>query len=234
MISAGDAIGLLLVYLYIAGVVVFAKLLDRMGVDDCKRKTVHILAGNIVFIWWMFDSRFIMAFLAAAPFIPLLYLVSPSSKSDKFKRTFLGAASKEGHDLGLVYYAISWTLIALFLFDYRVAASVGIVAMAYGDGIGGLIGKRLGKRKLRGDKTLEGTVAILISTTVITIVVLLFYQWLNGMGMYQCNVLELPIILGLAPLIGLYVALLELFTPGKFDNLLIPITTTLILIAIGV
>jgi len=234
MVPSGDAIGLLLVYIYVASIVLFAKLLDKMGIDDCKRKTVHILIGNIVFIWWIFDSPYIMAFLAAAPFIPLLYLASPASRADRFKQTFLGSASKEGHDLGLVYYAISWTLLAFFLFDYRAAASIGIVAMAYGDGMGGFIGKRYGRRKLSNGKTLEGTLAVLMATTIATIVVLLFYQWLDSMGIHETATLSLPFILGVALLIGTYVAIVELYTPGKYDNLIIPISSALILVALGV
>jgi len=234
MVSSGDALGLLLVYLYVTAVVIFAKSVGRKGFDDYRRKTVHILVGNIVFIWWAFDSPYIMAFLAAAPFVLLLYLASPACRFERFKRTFLGSASEEGHDLGLVYYAISWTFLAFFLFDYRAAASVGIVAMAYGDGVGGLIGKRIGKRKLKNGKTVEGTIAVLIATTVATMVVLMFYQWLYSMGIHETAQLTLPFILIIAPLIGIYVAIVELVTPGKYDNLVIPISTALILAALGV
>lgn len=234
MVSSGDALGLLLVYLYVASVVLLAKLLDRMGIDDCKRKTVHIMVGNIVFIWWIFDSPYIMAFLAAAPFIPLLYLVSPASRSSRFKETFLGSATKEGHDLGLVYYAISWTILAFFFFDFRAAASVGIISMAYGDGMGGLIGKRFGRRRIWKDKTLEGSLAVFLTTTLVTFIVLVFYQWIGSMGLYESSVLSLPFIFMTAPLIGSFVALLELITPGKYDNLLIPISTALLLVALGV
>lgn len=234
MVSTGDALGLLLVYLYVAAVVIFARILDKRGYDDCKRKTVHILVGNIVFIWWVFDSPYIMAFLAAAPFIPLLYLVSPACRTGRFKETFLGSASKEGHDLGLMYYAISWTLLAFFLFDYRAAASVGIVAMAYGDGMGGFIGKRIGKRKFKNGKSVEGTIAVFCTTTIAVTCVLLFYQWLNTMGIHETAQLTLPFILLVAPLMGIFVALVELVTPGKWDNLIIPISSALIMVALGV
>jgi dolichol kinase len=234
MVSTGDALGLLLVYLYVGAVVIFARLLDRKGFDDCKRKTVHVLIGNIVFIWWVFDSPYIMAFLAAAPFIPLLYLVSPACRSNRFKRTFLGSATKEGHDLGLMYYAVSWTLLAFFLFDYRAAASVGIVSMAYGDGMGGFLGKKIGKRKFRNGKSLEGTLAVLTTTTISVLTVLMFYQWLDSMGIHETSQLALPFIIALSLFMGIYVAIVELITPGKYDNLIIPISTSLIMVVLGV
>lgn len=233
MIGHGDLIGLALVYGYVALVIGIAMFLDRMGVENCKRKAVHILVGNIVFLWWVFDTAWIMALLAAAPFIPLLFMVSPCSSSNFFKKTFLGRASGEGHDLGLVYYAISWTLLAFFLFDHRLAASVGIVCMAFGDGMGGLVGKRYGKRRLLGNKTLEGTIAIFITTVLVVVCVMLFYQFLNTSGIFLEVEVSRTFILLTSLLLGGYVAGVELITPGKYDNMVIPISTALILVAMG-
>ncbi len=234
MVSPGDAVCLLLVYSYVAAVVLLARFLDSRGFDNCKRKTVHVLTGNIVFMWWIFDSQYVMALLAAAPFIPILYLASPACRAERFKKTFLGYASEEGHDLGLVYYAVSWTVLAFFLFDYRAAASVGIVAMAYGDGLGGLIGERFGRRRLGNGKTLEGTLSVFMGAAAVTTIVMLFYQWLNAQGVYGSTAIGIPYIAGIALLVGAYVALVELYTPGRYDNLIIPISSALILVALGV
>jgi|GEM_PF-107579 len=233
MIGSGDLIGLAFVYGYVTLVVGIALFLDRMGVKNCRRKVIHILVGNIVLLWWVFDTAWIMALLAAAPFIPLLFLVSPRSSNRFLKKSFLGRATGEGHDLGLVYYAISWTLLAFFLFDHRLAASVGIACMAYGDGMGGLVGRCYGRRRLLGEKTLEGSIAILITTVVAVAGVMLFYRFLDSSGVFPSVGLDGIFILQVSLFLGIYVAGVELITPGKYDNLIIPISTALILVALG-
>ena len=78
-----------------------------------SRKILHIMVGNIVFILPLFQTREIMAFLAAAPFIFLTFLISPYSPIKG-----LSKVSKAGHELGLVYYSISWTILAYLFFDH--------------------------------------------------------------------------------------------------------------------
>ena len=233
MFSEGDIIGLAAVYIYVAIVVVIAAKWKLIRNAKLHRKFVHIMVGNIVFLWWVFDSSYVMAFLAAAPFIPLLLLASPYSHFSKLKDSFLGRTAGESHDLGLVYYAISWTILAFFFFDYRLIASIAIVAMAYGDGLGGLIGKRYGKHKLRGPKTLEGTMAVFVGTLIATFIVIQFYQWLNFHDLIAIPEVSLPASIVVALLIGTFVAVVELLTPGAYDNLVIPLGTAVLLLLLA-
>lgn len=233
MFSEGDLIGLAAVYAYVALIVVVAAKWKAIRNAKMHRKFVHIMVGNIVFIWWVFDSNYVMALLAAAPFIPLLLLASPYSPVKKLKSSFLGTTTGESHDLGLVYYTISWTLLAFFLFDYRLVASIAIVSMAYGDGLGGLIGKRYGKRRIHGQKTLEGTLAVFAGTVIATFVVIQFYQWLNYQGLLSVPQVSLLTSVVIALLVGAFVAVLELLTPGAYDNLVIPLGTAAMLMLLA-
>jgi dolichol kinase len=85
--------------------------------------------------------------------------------------------SGSGHSLGLVYYAISWTVLALIsstTMDY----SCGHSAMSYGDGMASLIGIKYGKTKynLSGDtKSLEGSLTMFIILIVTLWIVLTYY-----------------------------------------------------------
>lgn len=228
MVSSGDVIGLVLVYAYVSLVVVIAILAKRRWPGGSGfRKVIHIMVGNIVLFWWVFDSRYIMSFLAAAPFIFLLLLMTPRSPVHKLDNSFLKMASTEGHDYGLVFYAVSWTILALVLFDDRLVASIAIVAMSYGDGIGGLVGRRYGKRKLYKDKSCVGTTAVALGTFLATLAVIALYIWLSApmpeLNVYQYTALE---ALGLASLVGVFVAAVELFSPGEYDNLIVPFLTT--------
>ena len=233
MWSMGDIVGLILVYSYVFLVIIVSTLAKRRFPGCGYRKIIHILVGNIAFLWWVFDSRYIMAFLAAAPFIVLLLLVTPRSPLRKLDNSFLKMATSQGHGYGLVYYAISWTILALLLFDDRMVASIGIVAMSYGDGVGGLIGKQYGRRKLWKDKSYVGTAAVMIGTFLAALAVLAFYTYLNGvvpgLNVHQYSAAQ---AIGLAAVVGLFVSLVEMLSPGEYDNLIVPFSTVALVLLI--
>ncbi len=233
MFTEGDLVGLAGVYIYVGVVILLAAKWRAIRNAKMHRKFIHMMVGNIVFIWWVFDSSYVMAFLAAAPFIPLLLLASPHSSIKRLKQSFIGTATGEGHDYGLVYYAISWTLLAFLLFDHRMIASIAIVAMAYGDGMGGLIGKRFGKHRILGNKTLEGTLAVFLETTVGSLAVILFYQNLSAMGLLFTPEVLLGTALLMSLVLGCIVAVVELITPGAIDNLVIPMCVAGVLLLVG-
>ncbi|WP_321211075.1 SEC59/DGK1/VTE5 family protein [Methanothermobacter sp. DP] len=200
--SGSDILGLLMVYLYVAVLLIVSERLlgDR---PNLSRKFVHIMVGNILFILPLFDSRMVITFLAAAPFIPLTFLISPYSPL-KIKHR----ASSYGHGLGLVYYSMSWTVLAYLFFNTPWVTGIGIAAMSYGDGLASLIGERFGRTtfSVLGDrKSLEGSLGMFL-TLIVTLPVVLLY--------YSQNIAPL-VIVGVA----LVSTLLEALTPRGLDNL---------------
>jgi dolichol kinase len=145
-----------------------------------------------------------MTFLVAAPFILLTFLMSPYSPfklNDKI--------SSSGHGLGLVYYAVSWTILAFFFFDQPWIIAVGIVAMSYGDGTAALIGEKFGKHKYRifGDKkSFEGSIAMFL-VIITTLWIVLEY--------YQVTIDNLLII----PIVALIATIFEGITSKGLDNI---------------
>lgn len=170
--DTGDITGLVLVYGYVVLLLVISeKVINKY--PNFSRKFLHIMVGNVLFILPLFQSRWVMTLLAAAPFIILTFLISPYSPL-KIKDQI----SSSGHDLGLVYYAISWTVLALVFFDQPWIIAVGIAAMSYGDGMASLIGMKYGKTKynLLGDtKSLEGSLTMFVVLIVTLWIVLTFY-----------------------------------------------------------
>jgi dolichol kinase len=168
----GDIIGLLLVYGYVILLLLISEnLLTKY--PDFSRKFLHIMVGNIIFILPLFQSRWVMALLAGAPFILLTFLMSPYSPL-KIKDRI----SSSGHGLGLVYYAISWTILALIFFDQPWIIAVGIVAMSYGDGMASLIGMKYGKMEYNifGDtKTIEGSLTMFLVLIITLGIALVYY-----------------------------------------------------------
>jgi dolichol kinase len=200
--TGSDILGLLMVYVYVAVLLLVSErfLGDR---PNLSRKFVHIMVGNILFILPLFESRLVITFLAAAPFILITFLISPYSPLRVKHRV-----SSYGHGLGLVYYSISWTILAYLFFKAPWVTGIGIAAMSYGDGFASLIGERFGRTtfSVLGDrKSLEGSLGMFIILLVMLPVVLTYYS--QGFSPY--------LILGVA----LVSTLLEALTPRGLDNL---------------
>ena len=228
ILTEGDVLGLVGVYGYVACVVALSWVLrDRV---KNSRKLVHILTGGIIFFWWSFDSRLVMAGLAAFPFVLLLLLATPKSPVGFLRRSPLGARSSEGHEYGLVMYAISWTVIAYFLFGDLVAASIAIAAMSFGDGMGELVGRRFGRLRYMPHRTLEGSLAVFIATMLGIIAINWFYFGVVG----YAGGTEPELLFPFALAVGGFVACVEALTPGSVDNLVIPLVVAGFMHVMGV
>lgn len=226
--TEGDLLGLAAVYSYVLSIVFISWALK--GRMKNPRKLVHILVGGIVFFWWSFDSKIIMAGLAALPFVPILLLACPGSPVAFLRNGPLGARSSEGHPYGLVFYAVSWTTIAYFLFDDLYAASIAIAAMSFGDGMGEFIGRRYGRHAYMPNRTIEGTLAVFLTTAFATLALTWFYFDVIGYEGSTVPALVIPFALAVAGL----VSLLEALTPGAVDNLVLPLVCGGFLHIIGV
>lgn len=202
--TTSDFIGLLFVYGYVAILLLISeKILNKY--PKFSRKFLHIMVGNILFILPLFNTWWVMTFLAAAPFIPLTYIMSPYSPIKSVKDKI----SESGHGLGLVYYAISWTILAFLFFDKPWIIAVGIAAMSYGDGIASVIGQKYGKRKYNvfGDnKSYEGSAAMFL-TLIITLGIVLIYYGV------------LPSNLWIIVIAAFVATILEGITPKGLDNI---------------
>ena len=205
-----DLVGVCIVYLYVALLLLFTEKVVAKRYPVASRKFLHIMTGNIAFILPFFETRWIMAFIAAGPFIIFTFLMSPYSPIQSLR----GKTSEAGHGLGLVYYAITWTVLAYVFFDHREIIAIGILAMSYGDGLASLLGISYGKRKyrvFRDVKSYVGSLAMFCFTVLFLILALLFY----AIPLSSTVLLYLVGISGLAMVV-------EGLTPFGLDNLSVP------------
>jgi dolichol kinase len=204
-----DLIGVLLVYIYVAFLLILTeKLLDKY--PESSRKILHILTGNIAFLLPIFETKEVMAFLAAGPFILFTFLMSPHTPIKSIR----GKTSTAGHSMGLVYYAITWTVLAYLFFDNMVVIAIGIFAMSYGDGFASLIGVKFGKIKyqiLSDEKSYIGTITMFIFTFIMMIIALFYYN----IAITYTTLLTLLFIAFIS-------AIVEAVTPKGLDNLSVP------------
>jgi dolichol kinase len=208
-----DIVGVAAVYLYVAILILFTEKVFSKKYPVQSRKFLHIMTGNIAFILPLFETNWVMAFIAAGPFILFTFLMSPYSPIKSMR----GKTSEAGHGLGLVYYAITWTILAYVFFDHREIIAMAILAMSYGDGLASLIGIKYGQRTytvFKDTKSFVGSIAMFVVTFLLLCIALVFYSEpiTSRVAVY------LLCMAGVATVV-------EGITPLGLDNLSVPFVT---------
>lgn len=184
------------------------------------------MIGNLPFVIPFFSYNSFplnFPFFVAAPFILVTLLASPYSPSSRLygKLRSLSDITEEGHSLGLVYYAVSYTVLASFFSARPIVVASGVLPMAYGDASAALIGERFGKRRYRifAAKSLEGSVGMFMVTFSVFAISLMFFSQVCSFAVSN------PISAVLA--VALVAVLAEGLSPLGFDNLTVPILSAL-------
>lgn len=206
--------GYIVLLIYVSG-----KLDDRPDVSKkVSRKFLHSMIGNLPFILPFFTDS-IYPFLVASPFILVTYLASPLSpfKGVTARLGELMDIAEEGHPTGLIFYAISYSVLALLYGVQPYVVAAGIFPMAYGDSSAALVGERYGQRhyKVWERKSLEGSLAMFTGSVVSLTVATLWFSRFYPLQLSQ----QLPSILALS----LVVTLAEACTPKGLDNITVPL-----------
>lgn len=221
---------MLLCYAYVLAIIVVSGKIDKILDVSRKsaRKFLHIMIGNLPFIIPFFTLA-IFPVLVAAPFIVLTLLASPYSPFKIVSKRMKGLAdiTEEGHQLGLVFYAISYTCLALLFASKAYIIAAGILPMAYGDAAASMVGERWGRRKysLVAQKSLEGSAAMFIFSFISLAVGMVFFSFI-----YHFALLDKIVAAAAASAVATAV---EAFSPMGFDNLTVPALSVLVFLLYG-
>ena len=220
-------------YAYIVLVIVVSgKLESSLRVSSkARRKFLHMMIGNLPFIipFFSFNSFPVnFPFFVAAPFIFVSLLASSYSPSKWLSEKMKGLSmlTEGGHQLGLVFYSISYTGLALFFSAKPYVIAAGILPMAYGDASAALIGEKYGKRRYRvfAKKSLEGSLAMFLVSFFSLATSLVFFSFLYPLQLSNSI---------LAALAAAVVAVLaEALSPLGLDNLTVPLLSALTFFAL--
>jgi len=233
-ISSNDITALILVYALIVVVLVSAKVIQKRTGDKYDiRKVIHVGIGNFVFIWWMFEHAWVMEAFFAVPFAIILFLAM--LKDNIVSNSSLGDISNNmGHKPGLFLYVVSIViLVALCFNEHWTAASIGIVAMTWGDGFGSIIGKRFGKHKTFNGKSLEGTLGVMFVTAAVSMVLIVFLGFMPLPDPTGIRLVASIPIWACCLIAGATVAVTETFSPGWVDNIVNCLAVTGVMILLG-
>jgi len=221
---------MLLCYVYILILILVSSKMDRLLNISRKssRKFLHIMIGNLPFVIPFFTVNMFPTLIAAS-FILVTFLASPYSPFDSIGRRLKGLAdiTEEGHQLGLVFYAISYTFLALFFTPKPYVIAAGILPMAYGDAAASMVGEKYGRRKYKlvAEKSLEGSAAMFLVTFASFSASLAFFSVL-----YPLSPID-KILPALA--VATVATLVEGFSPMGFDNLTVPAFSVLTFLMYG-
>ncbi len=203
---------LTLVFIYLIVLVTIAETLKRFITDDPEltRKIVHIGSGNVILLaWWLDISTSVI--VAAAVIAATIALIS-------YFIPILPSINSVGRNsLGTLFYAISiGVLAALFWQDQPQYTAIGILVMAWGDGMAAIIGQRFGKHTYHIfdiTKSWEGSFAMAVATFLVTNTILLVIEgnhwqvWLTSL------------------IVALTATTLEAFSKLGIDNFTVPIAS---------
>lgn len=210
-----NILGLILSFLWVGVVITIALMLTRSKrvSSESIRKFIHIGVSN----WW-FILIATMDSLAIAMIGPLLFMLVNSLAVATGLANYLGIKERI-RNLGLVYFPVSLVILVAAGYTGTLpiwACGMGFLAMGYGDGLAALLGKRFGKRKIMGGKTLVGTVVMFMVTLLVVTLFSIGYRidslwtasWWFGIVV-----------------IAAVACLLEAYAPFGLDNLTVPLGT---------
>ena len=123
----------------------------------------------------------------------------------------------------VIFLFVFWGLLGD---GYKFIAITSILAWGPGDAMATIIGKKYGKHKLKnrlidGEKSIEGTAAMTITSFACTLACLLVF---SSLPLLTC--------IGIAIFVAPMTAAAELYTPKGFDALSVPGTACLTICAI--
>jgi phytol kinase len=218
-----DIMLLAVCYAYVFVVIVVAGKTKIFGSSGkYSRKFLHIMIGNLPFIIPFFTLNSFplnFPFFVAAPFILVTLLATPYSRSHTSGELLKGLTgiTEKGHHLGLVYYAVSYTLLAAFFASKPYVIAAGVLPMAYGDASAAIVGEKYGKRQFRvfTKKSIEGSTAMFLLSFISIEASLLFFSTLYSLPLFTLTLVAL--------VVALVATLAEALSPLGFDNLTVPL-----------
>ena len=188
-----------------AGAVLCRRL--RPNQRELSRKIVHIGTGAVVPLAWFFEIPFVVA-------LPVAAVITVVTTINYQWRFIPAVEDVDRNSYGTIAYGIAITTLLLLFWPTRAdAVSAGVLVMALGDGLAGLIGRNVASPKwvLFGQtKSSVGTMTMAVVSGLVLI----------GLARWSGADLSLPAALGM---VAMATGLEQLSWSG-LDNLSVPLS----------
>ena len=189
----------------VAGAVLCRRL--RPNQRELSRKIVHIGTGAVVPLAWFFEIPFVVA-------LPVAAVITVVTTINHQWRFIPAVEDVDRNSYGTIAYGIAITTLLLLFWPTRAdAVSAGVLVMALGDGLAGLIGRNVASPKwvLFGQtKSSVGTMTMAVVSGLVLI----------GLARWSGADLSMPAALGM---VAMATGLEQLSWRG-LDNLSVPLS----------
>ena len=179
----------------------------RPNQRELSRKIVHIGTGAVVPLAWFFEIPFVVA-------LPVAAVITVVTTINHQWRFIPAVEDVDRNSYGTIAYGIAITTLLLLFWPTRAdAVSAGVLVMALGDGLAGLIGRNVASPKwvLFGQtKSSVGTITMAVVSSLVLI----------GLAQWSGADLSLPAALGMVAM----ATGLEQLSWGGLDNLSVPLS----------
>ncbi len=240
-----DLIIVLIAYLYILLIIFIPMTLKKRDVISkfTARKLVHLFSGLIVLIV-PFLSWSYFAIIIAGSITIITYFCSSDSKIKPLKELYDTIGEKAEENVGMLrrrsylqgpfHYSLSITLLITFFvifapnqFYFPIA---GILIMIISDTLASMVGKKIGRIKIKlswtkSERTLEGSLTFFITAFILCLVILSLFGLIITTTQIPLTIEQVIIYSLIISALG---TLIELISPSTWDDLTVPIGTTLI------
>jgi phytol kinase len=202
------------------------------------RKMVHLFAGLIILIVPFFNLPFFAVIIASS--LTILTYFSQKRSRVKMLKDLYDSISEEqeepvGRLIGPFNYCLSITiLVTLFAFiapDQFYFPIAGILIMIIADTLASMVGKKYGKINIslpwtHSMRTLEGSSTFFVSAFLLCLFSFTFFGLINPLNQKP---LALESVLIFALITSALATIIELVSPSSYDDLTVPIGTTIII-----
>ena len=189
----------------IAGAVLCRRL--RPNQRELSRKIVHIGTGAVVPLAWFFEIPFVVA-------LPVAAVITVVTTINHQWRFIPAVEDVDRNSYGTIAYGIAITTLLLLFWPTRAdAVSAGVLVMALGDGLAGVIGRNVASPKwvlIGQTKSSVGTMTMAVVSGLVLI----------GLARWSGADLSLPAALGMVAM----ATGLEQLSWGGLDNLSVPLS----------
>ena len=243
MTILSDLLLVLITYIYVFATIlipVYLKKKEKISKFQA-RKAVHLFAGLSVlttpyfgFPWW--------AVLIAGSLTILVYMSSKKSKVKQLKELYesIGeeAEEKVGYLQGPFHYCISITVLILIFVIFAPTQMyfpiAGILLMIVSDTLASVVGKRYGRHKIKipwikGIRSIEGSLAFFISGYILCFLAFTLLGVTNPLTQTHIGLMDALIYSLIASFLAMFI---EISSPSTWDDLTVPILTTIIIFLI--
>ena len=195
------------------GVVILIAVLTRQRWPDqqeLSRKIIHIGTGAVVPMAWFFAIPRLVA-------VPFAVLVTLAIAINHRWRVIPAVEDVDRNTYGTVAYGLAITTLLILFWPGRAdAVCAGVLVMALGDGLAGLVGRSVNSTQwtvLGQTKSIAGTLTMALVSTFVLV----------GLMLADGN----AIVWGVAVGISAIATALEQVSPAGVDNLSVPLLVSL-------